>query len=77
MEDILVHYVEIELKFLSEQISTNKIFTKKVAHKIYKKINRILYIHLLGREDHILHVLIKIKYEISTEISIFLNFIYG
>lgn len=77
MENILVCYVEVELKSLQEQPTNGKSFSKKKMNQMYSRITKLLYIYLLGREDHVLHVLMKIKYEISKETMAFMNFFYG
>lgn len=77
MENILVHYFEIELKCLSKEQPNGKGVTKSTIRQMYSRVTKVLYTYLLGREDHVLHVLIKIKYDIFKETSIFMNLIYG
>lgn len=77
METILVQYMEIEIKSLPKQQPNGKGLGRKMLYQIFNRIVKALCTYLLGREDHMLHVLMKIKYEFSKEVLLFMNLFYG
>lgn len=77
MENILVHYFEIELKALSDEQPNGKKFGKNTMRQIYSRLIKVLHTYLLGREDHALHVLLKVKYDFSKKKIMFMNFVFG
>lgn len=76
MENILVYYFEIELKSLSRSHLNGRYISKRSMHQFYNRITKIFYIYLLGQEDRVHHVLMKIKYEISEGTILYMNLIY-
>lgn len=76
MENILVQYFEIELKSLTKEQRNGKTFGKYTVRHIYNRVRKVLHTYLLGREEHALHVLMKVKYEFTKETLTFMNLVF-